>query len=173
MQVLPIDDASAPVFKIRENHKVVCTYSMPLSPLPRAGGFIEYVDLGDLHSMRMPNGSEKTYCLSVIIKEVESLEYSIKVRPRCSICYHPRVDQYSNYEDAYLDMWMHKTLKRQFETHCAHWSVKAIHVVPSASCTQHQLEPQEHKGSCFTAYNVLCQLYQFLRFSRICQSLVE
>ena len=36
------------------------------------------------------------------------------------------------YDIPYLDMWMHKTQKRQFETHGGHWSVEAIHVVPSA-----------------------------------------
>ena len=121
-----MDDASAPVIIIRKNHKVVCKCRLPLSPLPRAGGFIEYVDLGDLHSMRMPNGSEKTYRLSVIIEEEEPLGYSIKVRPRWSVGYHPRDDRYSNYEDAYLNMRMRKTGECHFQSHGAHWSVEAI-----------------------------------------------
>ena len=101
-----MDDASAPVIIIRKNHKVVCKWRMPLSPLPQAGGFIEYVDLGDLHTMRMPNGSENTYRLSVVIEEKKPLRYFIKVRPRWSVGNHPRDVRYSNYKDAYLHMWI-------------------------------------------------------------------
>ena len=120
-----MDDAGAPVIIIRKNHKVVCEWHLPLSPLPRAGGRIEYVDLGDLHTMGMPNGSEKTYRLSVIIQE-EPLGYSITTRPKWSTGYHPRDDRYSNYEDTYQRMRMHKTGECHFQSHGVHWSVEAI-----------------------------------------------
>ena len=132
MQALPMDDASAAVIQILKDHTVVCRCSMPLSPSPQAGDFIEYVDLGGLHSMIMPNGSEKMYSLSVIIDDKEPSGYSIKVHPLWSIGYHPRDDRYHDYEDLYLDMRMRKTWECQFESHCAHWSMEVIQVVPSA-----------------------------------------
>ena len=74
--------------------------------------------------MRMPNGSENTYSLSVVIEEQKPLRYFIKVLPRWSVGYHPRDVWYSNYKDAYLHMWMPKTETCQFESHGAHWSVE-------------------------------------------------
>ena len=128
MQVLPIDEASAPVITISKNHTVVFKCHIPLSPLPRAGGFIEYV-VSDLYFIKEKYG-RSTYCLRFIIEEEEPSMYCIKVRPRWSSGHHPTEEGY--YINSYLDMRMRETGQSDFRFHGVDWSVEAIHFVPSA-----------------------------------------
>ena len=129
MQALPMDDASAAVIQILKDHTVVCRCSMPLSPSPQAGGFIEYVD-SDLHSRIEPYGLGRTYRLHFVIEGKEPSRYYIKVRPLWSTGFHPSTELYNR--DFCLDMRMRETGQCDFEFHGAHWSVQAIHVLPSA-----------------------------------------